>query len=312
MNKFLLVLSVSVLISCTTTKDLSVSASAVENAYIEIQESNTTQVVYEEKIVYVKQPIIIPQTVSENKVFSDTNTDDVLKSSVEASAVKPEEWNGGQFVYDYAEQFRYPVVTKALTITEIKLQPGEKVNGNLVIGDTTRWEIGSEIGFQNGIETQYILIKPHQTGLTTSLIIYTTKRRYYIELSSIDEYYMMSVKWNYPLEDNILPNNTISLNSNSSVASTFRSGMLNFNYKVEFSSMDQPPWVPVSVFDDGLKTFIVFPISILNQKIPGLWIGEDEVVNYRVDRNTFIVDQIAEKYTLRIGNVIVRIYKEPS
>ncbi|NDC60109.1 MAG: P-type conjugative transfer protein TrbG, partial [Alphaproteobacteria bacterium] len=74
-----------------------------------------------------------------------------------------------------------------------------------------------------------------------------------------------------------------------------------------------PPWTPVRVFDDGLKTWIEFPADIAASDMPPLFVrtGEGaELVNYRVQRNRYIVDRVFDVAELRLGRVdpvVVRI-----
>ncbi|MDN2565888.1 TrbG/VirB9 family P-type conjugative transfer protein [Aquibium sp. A9E412] len=69
---------------------------------------------------------------------------------------------------------------------------------------------------------------------------------------------------------------------------------------------DRPPWRPVSVFDDGRRVYIVFPVGIVQGEMPPLfvlgWDGEPEIVNSRIYRNILIVDRIFAAAELRLGS----------
>jgi type IV secretion system protein VirB9 len=68
------------------------------------------------------------------------------------------------------------------------------------------------------------------------------------------------------------------------------------------------------VFDDGAKTYILFPANIATTELPPLFlIGEQnraELVNYRVSGRYMIVDRLFSVAELRLGTrrqQIVRI-----
>ena len=59
------------------------------------------------------------------------------------------------------------------------------------------------------------------------------------------------------------------------------------------------------MFDDGARTYILFPASIAQSELPPLFlIGDDrkaELVNYRVSGRTIIVDRLFATAELRLG-----------
>jgi type IV secretion system protein TrbG len=82
---------------------------------------------------------------------------------------------------------------------------------------------------------------------------------------------------------------------------------LKFRYAI---SGDDAPWKPVRAFDDGSKVYIEFPARIDQGEAPPLFIGESELVNYRVRGNYYIVDRLFGAAELRLGQdpqQIVRI-----
>src|SRR5713226_3135189 len=67
---------------------------------------------------------------------------------------------------------------------------------------------------------------------------------------------------------------------------------LRFRYAIEG---DNPPWRPVSAFDDGSKVYIEMPSGIAQGEAPPLFVvgpeGDGQLVNYRVRQNYYIVDR---------------------
>jgi type IV secretion system protein TrbG len=77
---------------------------------------------------------------------------------------------------------------------------------------------------------------------------------------------------------------------------------LRFRYAIEG---DNPPWRPVSAFDDGSKVYIEMPSGIAQGEAPPLFVigpeGDGQLVNYRVRQNYYIVDRLFAAAELRIG-----------
>jgi len=77
---------------------------------------------------------------------------------------------------------------------------------------------------------------------------------------------------------------------------------LHFRYEV---TGDHPPWRPVRAFDDGSKVYIEFPTRIDQGEMPPLFVvgpqGDDQLVNYRVQGNYYIVDRLFVAAELRLG-----------
>ena len=62
---------------------------------------------------------------------------------------------------------------------------------------------------------------------------------------------------------------------------------------------------PIRVFDDGKKTYIQMSPDAKNREIPALVVigsgGKQEMVNYRVKDNMYIVDRLFERAALIVG-----------
>jgi type IV secretion system protein VirB9 len=99
--------------------------------------------------------------------------------------------------------------------------------------------------------------------------------------------------------------------ANTQVQGGIDPARLDFSYRLSGAN---PPWKPVQVFDDGAKTYLLFPESIAQTELPPLFlIGERnkaELVNYRVSGRYIVVDRLFSVAELRLGSKrqqIVRI-----
>lgn len=204
--------------------------------------------------------------------------------------------------YDYVPGSLFQVYAAPLRLTDIQLQPGEKIVGRPAAGDTVRWILGLGRSRVDGVEQQHIYVKPTRPGLQTTLVITTDRRTYHVELHSYRETYMAAVKWRYPREELRVPGGSGEADV---LASKVNIGELNFAYDVDVRRGGTPAWMPLKVFDDGRKTFIQFPVEMKVREAPVLFVvsegGESQLVNYRVKNEYYVVDRLFETAELRVG-----------
>lgn len=208
-------------------------------------------------------------------------------------------------VYPYSSGALYQVYTAPGEITDIELQPAEKLAGSgpIAAGDTVRWIIGNTDSGSGTTERVHILVKPTMPGLQTNLVINTNRRTYLIELHSTPKTYMASVSWQYPVDQLFaLRQQNAAADAAAPIAAGVDISALNFRYTIEG---DDPPWRPLQAFDDGSKVYIEFPTGIAQGDMPPLFVvdptGGSELVNYRVEDNYYIVDRLFAAAELRLG-----------
>jgi P-type conjugative transfer protein TrbG len=235
------------------------------------------------------------------------------------SAPDPDGYFNAIMTYDYAPGALYRVYAAPLHLTAIQLQPGEKILGKPAAGDTIRWVMGvARSGPAGADQQQYLYIKPTRADLTTTVAINTDRRTYYLELHSYDATYMAAVQWRYPHDE--LEQLEASTAHDQALAATTTTKInletLNFGYRIKVEK-GKPSWVPSQVFDDGQKTIVRFPASMLTREAPALFVlsgnGETQLVNYRVRNDTYIVDRLVDRIELRVGQQdqeIVRITRD--
>lgn len=209
-------------------------------------------------------------------------------------------------VYPYSAGALYQIYCAPGEITDIALQPGEKLvgSGPVAAGDTVRWIIGDTESGVGATTKIHILVKPTRPDLVTNLIINTDRRTYLMELRSTEKTYMASVSWQYPEDQLIaLRRQNAEAEAETPIAAGIDISQLNFRYAIEG---DNPPWRPLRAFDDGNKVYIEFPTGIRQGQMPPLFVigpaGGSELVNYRVRDNYYIVDRLFAAAELRLGD----------
>lgn len=219
-------------------------------------------------------------------------------------------------VYPFSEGALYQLYAAPGEITDIALQPGEKLvgAGPVAAGDTVRWIIGDTESGAGASKRVHILLKPTRPDLTSNLVINTDRRTYHLELRSDERTYMASVSWDYPQDQIVaLRGQDRDADLAASVVTGVDLDALNFRYRIEG---DEAPWRPLRAFDDGRQVFIEFPTGIAQGEMPPLWVigpqGDGQLVNYRVRGNRMIVDRLFAAAELRLGakhQQVVRIVR---
>lgn len=227
-----------------------------------------------------------------------------------AATIKP--WTGpdGSIVFLYGGQ-RVSIVCAVLQVCDIALQPGEKVTG-IHSGDTVRWLIEPAIEGSGFNQIQHLIIKPMGVGLETSLAVTTDRRTYHFELRSHRTKYMPYVSFAYPEVAQakwaaIQTKNQQGVQRNTIPTTGEYLGDLDFNYQLTGDAS----WKPVRVYNNGVKTIIQMPKSVKQFEAPTLLVirkdgsffkdEETIMVNYRIQNNKYIVDNVFDKAILIAG-----------
>lgn len=209
-------------------------------------------------------------------------------------------------VYPFSGGALYQVYTAPGQITDVALQDGEQLvgSGPVAAGDTVRWIIGDTESGAAATKKIHILVKPTRPDLVTNLVINTDRRTYLLELRSTEKTYMASVSWQYPEDQLIaLRRQNAAAETAAPIAAGVDLAAINFRYAIEG---DDPAWRPLRAFDDGNKVYIEFPSGIVQGEMPPLFVigpaGGSELVNYRANRNYYIVDRLFAAAELRLGD----------
>jgi type IV secretion system protein VirB9 len=178
-----------------------------------------------------------------------------------------------------------------------------------MIGDTTSGEAET-------IQT-HLLIKPYRAGLATNMVVTTNRRVYLLALkaSGESEAFNAAVSWTHPLPQ--APTSQVAVGpAATDPKPTTRAPILKAHgpeaYRIR-TGWRKPEWTPVSVHDDGLKTFITFPETLGTTEAPPLFVmdeaGKPQLTNWRKQGNSYVVDRLFLKAELRLGGERPQIVK---
>ncbi|MEC5292257.1 P-type conjugative transfer protein TrbG [Aurantimonas sp. C2-6-R+9] len=201
-------------------------------------------------------------------------------------------------VFPYSEGALYQVYAAPGQITNIALEPGERLTGEgpIAAGDTARWIIGYTESGSRPESRVHLLVKPTRPDIATNLVISTDRRTYLVELRANEDTYMPSVAWSYP--------SVRTQTRPPAVAQPIIPPASQRRYRYSLEG-DRRPWRPQTVFDDGRRVYVVFPRGIVQGEMPPLFVigtdGEAQIVNTRVHRNILIVDRLFAAAELRLG-----------
>jgi len=270
-------------------------------------------------VVKIPEPLPLPGQLQPvpGAVSSDTRPPTARVDAANTAALQEPTAHGyinAVQVYPYVEGALYRLFAAPEHVSDIVLQAGEDL---IVVsaGDTVRWVVGNTTSGNGDGSRVHILVKPFAPGLTTNMVITTDRRTYHLALESTEKTAMAALSWTYP-EDQLIA--LKAQNERADAAAPVASGLsledLKFRYAI---TGDAPPWRPVRAFDDGSKVYIEFPGRIDQGETPPLFVvgpsGDNELVNYRVRHNYYIVDRLFAAAELRLGEdpqQVVRITRD--
>ncbi|HBF28537.1 MAG TPA: P-type conjugative transfer protein TrbG [Rhizobium sp.] len=205
----------------------------------------------------------------------------------------------GKVIYLYGE-VQPTVICAPLQVCDIELQPGEVVR-NVLVGDTVRWKVEPATSGASGGQAVHLIVKPSESGLTTSMVITTSRRTYQIQLKSDLTRYMARVGFDYP-EDVQAKLDAVNrqVQANTIPGAGVPAENLNFGYAVSGDAR----WRPTRVYSDGAKTYIQFPSSMSSGDAPVLYVvngRENQIINYRLKGNMMIADYVIDRAILISG-----------
>lgn len=233
--------------------------------------------------------------------------------STSATGVKPVAGPDGSIRFLFGAQ-QPSVVCAVLQICDIQLQPGEQVN-SIHLGDQVRWQVDPAITGSGSFEIQHLIIKPLDVGLETSLVVTTDRRTYHLRLRSHRHEFMPRVAFIYPEDaqakwDSVKKreNHALEIKQSQTIPATGEYlGDLDFLYTVSGSAA----WKPLRVYNDGKKTIIQMPTTFAQNEAPILMVvrkdggvfskAETVLVNYRLQADRYIVDNVFDKAVLIAG-----------
>ncbi len=235
-----------------------------------------------------------------------------------AQAPDPHDYFNAIVQYAFDPGTLYQVFAAPGRITDLVLQPGEKILGQPASGDVVRWILALGKSMDHGVEQWHVYLKPTRPELETNLAINTDHRTYLLELHSYPDTYMAAVMWHYP-QDEMAHLQEQALNASTqerASAPVVSLDALHFGYTIRVTH-GSPAWTPLQVFDDGRRTFIRFPPAMRVREAPALFVLRDhqtQLVNYRMKADFYVVDRLIDSAELRVGQEdqeIVRVDRDP-
>jgi type IV secretion system protein VirB9 len=267
----------------------------------------------EPTVVYVDRPVYSP---AETPPPPAPEGKEAVELSNKAALRVPSRFINGVMYYAYDKSFEYEIHTQPYRTTDLMLEPGEQVLEMPYLSEEKVWEIGAGVSRENGLDVQHFFIKPAYAKLITSMIIITDRRVYHLLLKSFSDRYMVMVQWNYPpampftLKTDAMQALARRVNEQAQDIAMVNPEFLSFDYKMYYSLFRKPIWLPQRVYDDGAKTYIQLDERMLHAESPVIFNHRNERINYRVNRNLVIIDELIEKLTLRRGMEKVTIVKK--
>jgi type IV secretion system protein VirB9 len=216
---------------------------------------------------------------------------------------KPRKGRDGRLLYLYGHAMP-SLVCAPLQVCTIELQAGEQVQ-DVHLGDTAQWQVMPARSGPEAARVTYVVIKPLEIGLQTSLLVTTDRRPYHIKLISREKEFMPRVAFVYGDE---MAQQWAAYQQTQQEArerqtlpeTGHRLSELEFDYRL----VGEAPWKPLRVYNDGVKTYIQMPHAMAQREAPALLVlsGKTaQLVNYRLHGDRYIVDQVFDKAMLVAG-----------
>ena len=176
--------------------------------------------------------------------------------------------------------------------------------------------IQEELKVQDIAPTVVYVEKPVYSGLDSSFVIITDRRVYHLRIKSYKDTHMAMVKFTYPNTRNVWaksPNDNAAkgVSIENDYITVTNPEYLSFDYKMKYG-FRKPEFLPQRVYDDGNKTYIVVDDIVLHKRLPLVFNERNEIVNYTVQKNVFIIPRLINKITLRLEKQKVTIEKKKS
>jgi type IV secretion system protein VirB9 len=266
----------------------------------------------------VERPVFIPE--KETARPTPPSGPQAVQDAFKTGVLRPSDYSHTALVYDFDPDFVYEVYAAPLRVCDLFMEPGEQVSEPPFVSDSARWQIGAGISYSQGAPIQHVYVKPSEPSIEASLVINTDRRVYHVILRSYRETHMPIVRWRYRAPD--LPSNYFAKNgqppkqgeNNNDATQTSTPSvnprLLSFKYRVTYRLFKKPAWLPALVFDDGSKTYLAFPESILNQELPAVFENRRDVLNYRVYGNLVIIDKLVSSITVKINKDAVTVKRK--
>lgn len=191
--------------------------------------------------------------------------------------------NDGRVLFAYGEGL--PIIPCAvLKATEVDLEPGEEIQPEAVdIGDGRFYVTPRKTGV-DGKAMPYLVLKPKVADLDTTLVVGTNRRPYYMRLVSTQSDYVKRVAFTYPEDERKRRLAEMDAERNRAIEAKKQADILvrqdtegppkNTDYETKLKGKEAAYLKPISVWDDGVHTYIKFQQNPKTRGIPSLQIRD--------------------------------------
>jgi type IV secretion system protein TrbG len=227
-----------------------------------------------------------------------------LSEGFQASGAPPMTGSDGRVLYTYGQGVP-TVVCSTLQVCELDLEPGEAITKDALDWGDHRFELVTRTAGSGAEQFTYLVVKPTEPGLDTTMTVGTDKRLYYVRLVSTDHEHMARVAFTYPDEEA----KKLKAAEESKRAEAERQKteaerlaklstdkpLRNWNYEVKLHGKDAQYLKPEKIADDGVHTHITLSEEARHRGLPVVEIADARgpiPANARWDGNELIIDAV--------------------
>jgi type IV secretion system protein VirB9 len=216
----------------------------------------------------------------------------------------------------YDEVSQPTIICKPLQECDIALEPGEVIR-NMYAGDTKEWFFRKAVSGEGYKAQLHVMVRPRHAFIENSNVFITTSKRIYnLKLVADPTHYVAHTFFYYPEETKkeppplrvrLFPKRTKAL---TPVFPFIDLNKLDAHYVIHAYATGwlgpKPTWTPLRVFNTGDQhVFIEMPPVLQRGDAPVLFVvdssGKKTLVNYRIRRNWYIVDNFFKKALMVVG-----------
>ena len=236
-----------------------------------------------------------------------------LSEGFQVSGAPPTTGSDGRVLYTYSQGVP-TVVCSTLQVCELDLEPGETISKDALDWGDHRFELVARTAGSGPEQFTYLVVKPTEPGLDTTMTVGTDKRLYYVRLVSTDHEHMARVAFTYPDEEA----KKLKAAEEAKRAEAERQKtdaerlaklstdkpLRNWNYEVKLHGKDAGYLRPEKIADDGIHTHITLSEEARHRGLPVVEIADARgpiPANARWDGNELIIDAVFEQACLVEG-----------
>ena len=219
----------------------------------------------------------------------------------------------GRVMYAYGQGVP-TVVCAVFQVCELDLEAGESPKKDALDWGDHRFEVAARTAGSGNQEFTYLVLKPTEPGLDTTMTIGTNKRPYYVHLVSTSHDHMARVAFSYPEEQDVKRKEEAEARKAEERRQQSEADRLaklntqkairNWNYRVKLHGKDAAYLKPEKIGDDGVHTHIVLSEEARHRGLPVVQLRDARgpiPANARWEGNELIVDALFEHACLLEG-----------